>query len=531
VTDLRARPGPGRYRALLAILLTGVAAVVMMVAAAAPSSAHVLPTTSLVLQVHEDNIDADASIPLADLEAATGTTLTDNPQSEVATHTEQLREYLAEHVAPTTEAGVAWLVEVGDLSVVSAGDTATTGRYDALDVSFTLVPPAGDAGRSINLGYDVVVHQVVTHVVIVSVGSDWSDGEVGAAREIGTIQLDTTTGAITPLRVDLGDGNSWQGFTSMVALGIRHIKEGTDHQLFLLTLLLPAPLLALRRRWGGPIGARTAVARITAITLAFTVGHSLTLALGALGVPAPQGTVEALIAVSILVAALHAIRPVFPGREALVAACFGLVHGLAFSETLRAVNLSGSRLALSLLGFNLGIEMMQLAVVALVLPPLVVLARTRAFTRIRLAAAAATAAAALGWLIDRLGHPNAVATLADELSPYAPWLLALLWVAALVALSQSARHGAGPRPRAAPPRQGMSALRQIWSWPVRTDAPRHGPGAGDPRGPAPFERVCECAAAGAWCGHTGTVERDPPARRQLAAAPGMCSSALVGCRY
>lgn len=138
----------------------------------------------------------------------------------------------------------------------------------------------------------------------------------------------------------------------MVGMGIGHIADGTDHQLFLLTLLLPAPLLAVRRRWRGVTTTGAVIRRISAITLAFTLGHSLTLILGTLGLPVPQQPVEAAIAVSVLVASAHALRPLFPGREPLVAGPFGLIHGMAFSTTLAQLNLTGSQLALSLLGFN-----------------------------------------------------------------------------------------------------------------------------------------------------------------------------------
>jgi hydrogenase/urease accessory protein HupE len=117
-------------------------------------------------------------------------------------------------------------------------------------------------------------------------------------------------------------------------MGISHILQGTDHQLFLLTLLLPGPILVAGRRWAGAAPRRRAARRIAAITASFTLGHSVTLALGVLGLPVPQQPIEALIAVSILAAAVHAIRPIFPGREARIVAGFGLVHGLAFSVTL-----------------------------------------------------------------------------------------------------------------------------------------------------------------------------------------------------
>lgn len=83
---------------------------------------------------------------------------------------------------------------------------------------------------------------------------------------------------------------------------MRHIAEGTDHLLFLLALLLPAPLLVFRPRWAGFAGVRHSVLQILKVVTAFTIGHSITLALAALGlVRVPSRPIEILIAFSILV--------------------------------------------------------------------------------------------------------------------------------------------------------------------------------------------------------------------------------------
>ncbi|MGH1556277.1 HupE/UreJ family protein [Streptomyces sp. L7] len=102
----------------------------------------------------------------------------------------------------------------------------------------------------------------------------------------------------------------------------------------------------MERRSGGP---RAALTRIGRITLAFTVGHSVALAASALTrLQIPGRPVEAFIAASILVGAVHAIRPLFPGKEALVAGVFGLGHGMAFSFVLAEMHLSTGQLASSL---------------------------------------------------------------------------------------------------------------------------------------------------------------------------------------
>jgi hypothetical protein len=196
---------------------------------------------------------------------------------------------------------------------------------------------------------------------------------------------------------------TFSGFSAAFRLGLRHIAEGTDHVLFLLVLLLPAPLLAFRARWARRIPVRVSLLHILRIVTAFTLGHSLTLMLSVFGlVTLPSRPIEALIAVSILVSAVHSLRALFPGREAAVAAFFGLIHGLAFASALTALGLSGWYRLMSLLGFNLGIETMQLAVVAVTLPSLLLLSRTRSYSIFRIIGASLATIASVCWIAERI---------------------------------------------------------------------------------------------------------------------------------
>jgi hypothetical protein len=109
------------------------------------------------------------------------------------------------------------------------------------------------------------------------------------------------------------------GFTSVFRLGMRHICEGTDHLLFLLTLLLPAPLFVTGSSWSGVADVRQSVLRILKIVTAFTVGHSITLAIATLGfVHVLSRPVEVLIAISILISAIHAGVRSSQGRNRLL---------------------------------------------------------------------------------------------------------------------------------------------------------------------------------------------------------------------
>jgi hypothetical protein len=193
------------------------------------------------------------------------------------------------------------------------------------------------------------------------------------------------------------------GFASVFRLGMRHIAEGTDHLLFLLALLLPAPLLAVGSRWAGFAGPRHSLLQILRVVTAFTIGHSITLGLAAWGVVhVPSRPIEILIAVSIFVSALHAWRPLFPGKEPGIAAFFGLIHGLAFATTLGQLGLGRWERVASILAFNLGIETMQLVVVAATMPSLVLVSRTRVYPLLRIGGAFFAGFASLGWIAERL---------------------------------------------------------------------------------------------------------------------------------
>lgn len=397
--------------------------------------AHPMPNSVVLLDLHPGAVGAELQLPLSELQAAFGHDVALNTETLVARLGPELRAYITQHVRPVSPEGRPWAVAVRDLSVQAAEQTAT-GPYQELTAHLWLTPPAGATARTFTFDYDVIVHQVVTHVILVSVRRDWEQGRVGEETpvEVGVIRLDVRNNVIPALFISQAGGGWWAGFKGMVALGVRHIAEGTDHLLFLLVLLLPAPLLLTKgRRWGRFGGVRYSLIRLLKVVTAFTVGHSITLLAGALGwLRLPGQPVEILIAVSILVSAGHALRPLFPGREAWVAAGFGLVHGLAFASTLAELHLPAGPMALSILGFNIGIELMQLFVIALTVPWLILLSQTPSYAAMRVSGAVLAAVAALAWIVERISaQANPLSALVSRVAHYAPWLLAGLAVVAI----------------------------------------------------------------------------------------------------
>lgn len=207
--------------------------------------------------------------------------------------------------------------------------------------------------------------------VLASYPIDSAESRFSVDARLGSLGLETTT----VLRYILDDGSErtfsyignpgrvyldprWhQAVFNFIALGFDHILEGADHLLFLFCLLIP-----LRR-----VGA------LIPVVTSFTIAHSITLIASALGwVPSAiwfPSLIEALIALSIVYMALENIVGVRQQHRWIMTFCFGLVHGFGFSFLLtESMQFAGSHLVMSLLAFNLGVEIGQILVLLLMVP-------------------------------------------------------------------------------------------------------------------------------------------------------------------
>lgn len=318
--------------------------------------------------------------------------------------------YFSKHVSAYDELKSDWQIGFNDIFIQKT-DYLTYGKYDELVIEFYLTPSRPQSLKSFYFNCDAIVHQVVNQSTFVFVKQDLNNGIDGNnAREAGIIRLDYKTNKILPIKIELGSGSWFTGFKSMVALGMQHIKEGTDHLLFLIVLLLPAMLLIDGNTWGKFAGVKYSIIKLLKIVTAFTLGHSATLLISALGwLQLPSQPIEVLIAISILVSAVHAVKPIFPNKETYIAGGFGLVHGLAFASVLANLKLDIGSLMLSILGFNIGIEMMQLAIIACIIPLLMLLSKTNKYQWFRIAFASLSAIAAIAWIVERVsGKSNLI---------------------------------------------------------------------------------------------------------------------------
>ncbi|SER91396.1 HupE/UreJ family protein [Actinokineospora terrae] len=371
-------------RRLLAVLgmLTA-----LLLSATAQASAHPLSTSAVLLDVGIDEVTASVQLPIDQLDVALGTTYT--ADSVLAPDTiAGLRDYVQHHISATSADRQTWTTSV------SGGRVESIDGVDHLVLDAALAPTTGAVGE-FTLTYDAVIDQLVSHRAFVSA----RDGHTGDYTTLTMLSWQTTSVLVTAAKPV-----ATTGFLSSIQLGVEHISGGSDHLLFLIMLLLPAPLIVSGRRWARRADPCRALLRVVHVVTAFAIGHSITLVLGSTGlIHLPTRLVESGITLSVLVSAIHAIRPIVRRGEVLIAGSFGLLHGLAFAALLDELDLTRANLVLNLLGFNVGIELTQLLVVALVMPSLILLSRTTLYLHWRVTAATVGAVLATAWFAERVG--------------------------------------------------------------------------------------------------------------------------------
>lgn len=205
-----------------------------------------------------------------------------------------------------------------------------------------------------------------------------------------------------------GSTRLWDIFQRYVVEGVWHIWIGIDHILFLLSLLVLAPLASARRAvvtWQPVDRFGLAFADVLSVVTAFTVAHSITLGLSVMKwVAPPANVVEPVIALSVVLAALNNLLGWFSLKRWRLAFVFGLIHGFGFANVLLDLGLPTQALAVALGGFNVGVELGQLAIVVVFLSAAWWLRHT-AFYRWVVVVGGSVAIAVIGavWTWERLG--------------------------------------------------------------------------------------------------------------------------------
>lgn len=352
----------------------------------AGAHAHQAPNSEAYVDIHDDRVELEIVIPAAEYAYASG-----NQTAVDDRNREKARQYLGGSITARSVTGIAWQTRIDSLEFVDR-----EGGRDLL-ARLTLTPPSGSTVVSFRLDWKAIIDVVPDHFVLVMLRRDPTAKLGEEPVVIGTLRSGSGD-----LVINRGAAQPWIAFANAVRLGGDHILGGVDHLAFLLVLLLPLPLIARSGWWLDTRTSKSTIRSIIVLISGFTLGHSITLIAASLGglILSPK-LVETLIALSVLIAAIHAIRPIFPRREALFATAFGLVHGLGFAGFLSETDLSMARNIVTLLGFNIGIELVQLAIALAIAPALVVLAFSRIYPALRMALALFCGAVACVWVSDR----------------------------------------------------------------------------------------------------------------------------------
>ncbi len=371
----------------MAILFVGPLLIVLGIAG--PALAHDPGTTVIEVTAIDSGAAIQIDLPIDELGAAIGDDIPTDALS-LSQMRDSIVGYVEEHLVITSVdddgASATLPLTVGTITVVQSD-----GR-DYVRTKAT-VDGAGDEFGTFVLSSRLILENDATHQIVVTTIAD--DGSAGIA---GVIDAGTDS-----LVVSLSDAAD-TSFTTIVLHGFEHVLEGADHLLFLLTLLLPAPVIAVRHRWESSPDRRRALIRVIHVATAFTVGHSVSLIATSVGIVSlPSGPVEMVIALSVAVSAVHALRPLTERGELPIAAGFGLGHGVAFAEILANYGLQGGSTVSTLLAFNLGVEAAQLATIALTFPSLWLLSRSGIYPIVRYGGAVIALVLAIAWFIERTG--------------------------------------------------------------------------------------------------------------------------------
>jgi HupE / UreJ protein len=270
---------------------------------------------------------------------------------EVRQRSDDIARYASAHLE---------LVSGGKACPIDRADTLMLDRHsDGTYAVLNLVARCPSLADGLQMKYSLLFDVDPSHRGLVQ----WRAPGAAAAQAL----LFGTESATQTLQ--LQEPGAWQTLKQYVVDGVWHIWIGYDHILFLLALLLPAVLVRRGGQWEGADAFSGAVKEVLKVVTAFTVAHSITLSLAALEIISlPSRLVESAIAASVIVAAVNNLRGSIESRRWAMAFGFGLIHGFGFASVLADLGLPKGALVLALVGFNVGVELGQLAIVAVFLP-------------------------------------------------------------------------------------------------------------------------------------------------------------------
>lgn len=368
------------------------------------SYAHNPDHAFIYLRVYEEaGIEGRFELNVNDLNKALGLSLREFASlDEVQPYAARIRQYILENTSFSSVSGKKNIKFTDEISL----QRTNHGNYINFHFFLENVENLPD---EMEVTYTVFLDQNSGHTNMLGMEYNW---KAGLINNEAIIALDFTKGDATKT-LSLTETSNWKGFVAMVKQGIWHIWIGIDHILFLLALILPS---VVRRRkeelttkkfnvfgWDPVLKFRPAFLYIIKVITFFTIAHTITLSLAALNIiNLPSRLVESVIALSIGLAAWHNIRPIFKGRDWVIAFVFGLFHGFGFASVMADLGFKGEFLTLSLLGFNIGVEIGQVVIIAMIFPVLFLIRKLKLYPKLLVGLSVVLILISLYWFAERV---------------------------------------------------------------------------------------------------------------------------------
>ena len=365
----------------------------MLASMAGRLDAHNLGQSYLYLQIYPETITGRFEIALSDLNPALG--LSGSSLEITGQNLEErigfLQDYYLEHVTISSDQGPLQIAFT-EHELLNARGGYVLMSFDLQ--GFTEVPEV------LTFDYSVLFDEEPNHRGFLLIEHNWATGTFANENQISLVFSPSSR----QQDFDVQSSGRLQGFIAVVKLGAEHMWLGLDHVMFLVALLLPAVLRWDPESGWQPIDRFTpALINVVKIVMAFTVAHSVTLSLAALGVlHLPGRLVEVVIALSVALAAANILFHWVRERVWIAVFVFGLFHGFGFAGALSEMGVIGEDLGLSRLAFNLGVEVGQIVIVAILFPLFFLVRRAVVYQRIVLPVAAVTMILiSSAWVVER----------------------------------------------------------------------------------------------------------------------------------
>ncbi len=359
--------------------------------------AHAPDQSYLYFRIYKDAISGRFELSAKDINTAIGTHLDEELKIEsVSPHFQEIQNYLKSRSRISSN-GTTYQVKFTEPSILNLEEELDFVRFNFELGGLEEVPSALD------IDYNVLFDKDTKHRGLLIVEYNFKAGIIDNEAMMSNIFSPSKTSD----QLSLTDTSLLKGFKALVGLGVWHIWIGLDHILFILALILPA---VVRRRqnaeanlvWQPVDKFKPAFLYILKIITFFTIAHSITLGLASLNfINLNSRFVESIIAISIALASLHNIVPIFKAKEWIIAFGFGLFHGFGFASVLGDKGMGGDFLVPALLGFNVGVEIGQVLIICMIFPVLFLIRKLKLYPFLLKFGSAILIIISLYWFIER----------------------------------------------------------------------------------------------------------------------------------